>query len=93
MITWITFIIFIVVSAGAQADTNPYDSRTMTCAALQEIVQRDGKIIIRHRIGNMTFYADKLRCESFAYRTRAYAGYEPSSDQKHCFLGWECLVL
>lgn len=76
--------------APAAKALDGYRSEQMTCADLQSVVQRDGEITVLHRIGSMTFYADKARCDEFPYPAMAVKGYEPSSDQRRCFVGWQC---
>lgn len=71
---------------------NGYVSRQWTCGQLQSIVQRDGEITIFHRIGSMTFYANKARCDEFPWRANVEPGYEPARDTKSCFVGWECIA-
>lgn len=87
----IAFILFLSALSSSAFALNGYYSRGRTCADLQRIVQRDGEITILHRIGNMTFYANQSRCDQFPWSADHVRGYEPSSDQSRCFVGWECI--
>jgi hypothetical protein len=82
-------LVLFAVSSSAFAIPG-YRGRSMSCDQLQQITQRDGEITILHRIGSMTYYASAERCDQFPWRAIAREGYEPSADQKNCFVGWRC---
>jgi hypothetical protein len=87
----ITALLLVTLGITSSALALPgHRSRSMSCDELQSIVQRDGEITILHRIGSMTYYANESRCSEFPYRAIARQGYEPSSDQNRCFVGWRC---
>lgn len=85
----LSFILMTTASSAFALDG--YISREKTCKQLQSIVRRDGEITILHRIGSMTFYANASRCNEFPWMAQTEAGYEPSSDMRRCFVGWECI--
>jgi hypothetical protein len=92
--TKIIALLLIIASASTtMADPlKRYVSTDYTCAELQDIVQQDGQINIVHRIGYGTYYADRNYCDTLPYNAEARPGYEPSSDQHKCFVGYRCEI-
>ena len=76
------------VSQAALADYGPsVDSRTMTCADLQAVVQAHKATFVTGNWGGNWMYATDSQC---GFGQRANFGYVRTADKGWCFAGYVC---
>jgi hypothetical protein len=77
----------IVMVVAAQAQPQPNTTR-MSCAAAQQLVARQGAIVLRT---SATTYNRYVSSRAYCMRTEiTEAAFVPSADARDCFVGYLC---
>ena len=78
----------LIAACTAQVAHARPDTRAMTCAQAQQLVQRSGSIVMS--TGQYT-YARFVSSGRYCYRGEAaYREYVPTRDNRQCLIGYEC---
>lgn len=79
-------VLVLIAAVPAFAQQSPVPSRSLTCAELQALVQRQGRIVISTAPYMFGTYANNC-----APRDIPSPAYVPARDNPQCLIGYSCL--